>query len=226
MVIPIMKTLVTLTQLDLQQFERITSANAGAISIKWTTSHVILQNSFKCILFQFTFMLFFPNFSIILHFQLPHSMLVFLTLEFLELLFQLIGNAIIYSCTYPLHIWIVVDYTVVFVFRLLMFVDNGFAARMVNHLQLPEEEQKWGFLIWLLFSYYGLLCIACMSVGMESFWLNPLQRLTRRQAHPVRSQQGIPVSEYGFPLKCSRPICFFPRSILMNTNVVHTLRIS
>ncbi|KAI5383509.1 hypothetical protein KIW84_070770 [Lathyrus oleraceus] len=32
---------------------------------------------------------------------------------------------------------------------------------------LPEEGQKWGFLIWLLFSYCGLLCIACMSVGKK-----------------------------------------------------------
>lgn len=136
-----------------------------------------------------------------------------------------------HSCTYPLHIWIVVDYTAVFVFRLLMFVDNGFAAGMgldfgwqqryarfcgrVVVLSilglllypflwawtiigtmwfssakscLPEEGQKWGFLIWLLFSYCGLLCIACMSVGK---WL------TRRQAHLVRAQQGIPLSEYG-----------------------------
>lgn len=31
--------------------------------------------------------------------------------------------------------------------------------------QLPEEGQKWGFLIWLLFSYCGLVCIACMSAG-------------------------------------------------------------
>ncbi|XP_037496209.1 E3 ubiquitin-protein ligase SIS3 isoform X2 [Jatropha curcas] len=53
---------------------------------------------------------------------------------------------------------------------------------------LPEEGQKWGFLIWLLFSYCGLLCIACMSVGK---WL------TRRQAHLLRAQQGIPISEYG-----------------------------
>ncbi|XP_031277776.1 E3 ubiquitin-protein ligase SIS3-like isoform X3 [Pistacia vera] len=53
---------------------------------------------------------------------------------------------------------------------------------------LPEEGQKWGFLIWLLFSYCGLLCIACMSMGK---WL------TRRQAHLLRAQQGIPVSEYG-----------------------------
>lgn len=31
--------------------------------------------------------------------------------------------------------------------------------------QLPEEGQKWGFLIWLLFSYCGLVCIACMAGG-------------------------------------------------------------
>lgn len=134
-------------------------------------------------------------------------------------------------CTYPLHIWIVVDYTTVFVFRLLMFIDNGLASGMgldfgwqqryarfcgrvvvLSILSLllypflwawtiigtlwftsardclPEEGQKWGFLIWLLFSYCGLLCIACMSMGK---WL------TRRQAHLLRAQQGIPVSEYG-----------------------------
>ncbi|CAA2999897.1 RING-finger ubiquitin ligase [Olea europaea subsp. europaea] len=53
---------------------------------------------------------------------------------------------------------------------------------------LPEEGQKWGFLIWLLFSYCGLVCIACFSTGK---WL------TRRQAHQLRAQQGIPISEYG-----------------------------
>ncbi|CAL5362046.1 unnamed protein product [Camellia sinensis] len=53
---------------------------------------------------------------------------------------------------------------------------------------LPEEGQKWGFLIWLLFSYCGLLCIACKSMGK---WL------IRRQAHLLRAQQGIPISEYG-----------------------------
>jgi E3 ubiquitin-protein ligase SIS3 len=53
---------------------------------------------------------------------------------------------------------------------------------------LPKEGQKWGFLIWLLFSYCGLFCIACMSMGK---WL------TRREAHLLRAQQGIPVSEYG-----------------------------
>jgi E3 ubiquitin-protein ligase SIS3 len=30
---------------------------------------------------------------------------------------------------------------------------------------LPEEGQKWGFLIWLMFSYCGLLCIAFICVG-------------------------------------------------------------
>lgn len=141
-------------------------------------------------------------------------------------------------CTYPLHIWIVVDYTTVFVFRLLMFVDNGLASGMGLDLGwqqryarfcgrvvvlsilslllypflwawtiigtlwftsardcLPEEGQKWGFLIWLLFSYCGLLCIACMSMGK---WL------TRRQAHLLRAQQGIPLSEYGVLLDMIR----------------------
>ncbi|KAK4362360.1 hypothetical protein RND71_017601 [Anisodus tanguticus] len=134
-------------------------------------------------------------------------------------------------CIYPLHIWIVVDYTTVFVFRLLMFVDNGLAAGMgldfgwqqrygrfcgriavlsilalllypflwawtiIGTLWftsarncLPEDGQKWGFLIWLLFSYCGLLCIACISTGR---WL------ARRQAHLLRTQQGIPISEFG-----------------------------
>ncbi|XP_004298936.1 PREDICTED: E3 ubiquitin-protein ligase SIS3 [Fragaria vesca subsp. vesca] len=136
-----------------------------------------------------------------------------------------------HTCTYPLHIWIVVDYTTVFVFRLLMFVDNGLAAGMgldfgwqqryarfcgrvvvISILSLllypflwawtvigtlwfrsskdclPEAGQKWGFLIWLLFSYCALLCISCMSLGK---WL------TRRQAHLLRAQQGIPISEFG-----------------------------
>ncbi|GFZ07813.1 similar to SUGAR-INSENSITIVE 3 [Actinidia rufa] len=53
---------------------------------------------------------------------------------------------------------------------------------------LPEEGQKWGFLIWLLFSYCGLICIACMSMGK---WVS------RRQAHLLRDPQGIPISEYG-----------------------------
>ncbi|KAI3825686.1 hypothetical protein L1987_07243 [Smallanthus sonchifolius] len=133
-------------------------------------------------------------------------------------------------CTHPLHIWIVVDYTAVFIFRLFMFVDNGLAARMgldfgpqqrearfcgrvvvlsilsvflypflwawtiIGSLWFSSakdclpEGQKWGFLIWLLFSYSGLVCIAgtCMKK-----WL------TRRQAHSLRAQQGIPISEYG-----------------------------
>ncbi|PAN30555.1 hypothetical protein PAHAL_5G293300 [Panicum hallii] len=134
-------------------------------------------------------------------------------------------------CAHPLHIWIVVDYTTVFIFRLLMFLDNGLAAGMGLDLGwqqryarfcgrivvlsvlvlllypflwvwtvigtlwfstargcLPEEGQKWGFLIWLLFSYCGLACIACVAVGK---WLN------RRHALQQRAQQGIPVSEYG-----------------------------
>lgn len=134
-------------------------------------------------------------------------------------------------CKYPLHVWIVADYTAVFLFRLLMFVDNGFAAGMgldfgwqqrysrfcgrvvvLSILSLllypflwawtiigtlwftkardclPEEGQKWGFLIWLLFSYCGLCCIAFFCIGK---WL------ARRQAHMLRAQQGIPISEHG-----------------------------
>ncbi|KAG0498406.1 hypothetical protein HPP92_003097 [Vanilla planifolia] len=134
-------------------------------------------------------------------------------------------------CVHPLHIWIVVDYSVVFIFRLLMFLDNGLAAGMGLDLGsqqryarfrgrivvlsllvlllypflwvwtvigtlwfnsakscLPEEGQKWGFLIWLAFSYCGLLCLAFLSVGK---WL------ARRQCHLYRAQQGIPISEYG-----------------------------
>ncbi|KAG5415195.1 hypothetical protein IGI04_002762 [Brassica rapa subsp. trilocularis] len=136
-----------------------------------------------------------------------------------------------HTCHYPLHIWIVVDYTTVFIFRVLMFVDNGLAAALgldfgsqqrnigfcgrvvvLSILSLllypflwawtvigtiwftraksclPEEGQKWGFLIWLIFSYSGLLCIACICVGK---WL------ARRQVHVLRAQQGIPSSEFG-----------------------------
>ncbi|KAJ0755101.1 putative transcription factor C2H2 family [Helianthus annuus] len=136
-----------------------------------------------------------------------------------------------HMCTHPLHIWIVVDYATVFVFRLLMFLDNGLAAGMgldfgpqqrdarfrgrlvvlsilclflypflwawtvvgslwfINSRDcLPEQGQKWGFLIWLLFSYCGLLCLAGWSIKT---WLR------RRQAHSLRAQQGIPISEYG-----------------------------
>ncbi|GKC67686.1 E3 ubiquitin protein ligase SIS3-like protein isoform X1 [Tanacetum coccineum] len=124
-----------------------------------------------------------------------------------------------------------VDYSTVFIFWQLMFVDNGLAAgmgldfgRQQRHARfcgrvvvlsilsvflypflwawtiigslwfssakdcLPEEGQKWGFLIWLLFSYSGLVCIAGMCMKK---WL------TRRQAHSLRAQQGIPISEIG-----------------------------
>ncbi|KAK1433809.1 hypothetical protein QVD17_10726 [Tagetes erecta] len=133
-------------------------------------------------------------------------------------------------CSHPLHIWIVVDYATVFVFRLLMFVDNGLAAGMgldfgpqqrharfcgrlvvlsilcvflypflwawtvigclwfINSRDcLPEQGQKWGFLIWLLFSCCGLICLAGWFIKS---WLR------RRQAHSQRAQ-GIPISEYG-----------------------------
>ncbi|KAI3684527.1 hypothetical protein L6452_33751 [Arctium lappa] len=139
-----------------------------------------------------------------------------------------------YLCKFPLHLWIVVDYGVVFVFRLLMFVDNALAAGMgldygrqqrdacflgrvvilsilyvvlypflwawsimgsiwftSAQTCLPEKNQKWGFLVWLIFSYCGLMCLAGYLVNK---WL------TRRKAHLQRAQQGIPISgisEYG-----------------------------
>ncbi|PWA67561.1 zinc finger, RING/FYVE/PHD-type [Artemisia annua] len=137
-------------------------------------------------------------------------------------------------CKLPLHLWIVVDYASVFIFRLLMFVDNGIAARMGldfgrqqrdayfrgrivvlfilyvviypflwawtimgsiwftnGYTCLPEKNQKWGFVVWLLFSYAGLSCLALYSVHK---WLR------RRKAHIERAQHGIPmsgISEYG-----------------------------
>ncbi|BBM99808.1 peroxin-14 [Marchantia polymorpha subsp. ruderalis] len=135
------------------------------------------------------------------------------------------------KCTYPLHIWIVVDYATVFLFRVFMFIDNGLAAGMgpdasreerdsrfkgrvavISFLTfilypflwawtvigslwftdaktcLPEEGQKWGFLIWLVFSYCGLICVACISAGK---WL------LRRQAHlQLVSHGSAPVSEF------------------------------
>lgn len=45
---------------------------------------------------------------------------------------------------------------------------NG--SNVKNHFQLPEDGQKWGFLIWLLFSYCGLVCIACICTGRVSFF--------------------------------------------------------
>ncbi|KAL2935994.1 E3 ubiquitin-protein ligase SIS3 [Bienertia sinuspersici] len=53
---------------------------------------------------------------------------------------------------------------------------------------LPEEGQKWGFLIWLMFSYSVLCCIAFFCV---------MKWLARRQTHMARAQQGgVPISEY------------------------------
>lgn len=46
----------------------------------------------------------------------------------------------------------------------------------VEFFQLPEEGQKWGFLIWLLFSYCGLIGIACISIGKVSL---PGQKLVQ-----------------------------------------------
>ncbi|CAN0890273.1 E3 ubiquitin-protein ligase SIS3 [Linum grandiflorum] len=53
---------------------------------------------------------------------------------------------------------------------------------------LPEQGQKWGFFIWLIFSYCGLVCIAIMCLQK---WY------ARRQALVARAQHGVPISEYG-----------------------------
>ncbi|KAL8232239.1 hypothetical protein R6Q57_002017 [Mikania cordata] len=139
-----------------------------------------------------------------------------------------------YLCKFPLHMWIVIDYGAVFVFRVLMFIDNGLADQMgldygrqqrdayflgrlvvlsilyivlypflwawsiigliwftSAHTCLPEKNQKWGFLVWLIFSYGGLICLAIYLVNK---WL------TRRKVHMERAQLGINmsrISEYG-----------------------------
>ncbi|KAH7432745.1 hypothetical protein KP509_07G037800 [Ceratopteris richardii] len=49
-----------------------------------------------------------------------------------------------------------------------------------------SEGQKWGFLVWLLLNYCGLICIACLSAGK---WL------IRRQAHRGRHSHGAVASE-------------------------------
>lgn len=155
----------------------------------------------------------------------------FLTMLATSVIIVVINWKRYHPCTYPLHIWIVADYTAVFAFRMLMFVDAGVAAGMgldfgsqqryarfcgrlvvlsilslllypflwawtiIGSLWftrakncLPKDGQKWGFLIWLLFSYCGLLSIACMCLGK---WLS------RRRTHLIRAQQGIPISEFG-----------------------------
>ncbi|CAN4100482.1 unnamed protein product [Withania somnifera] len=109
-------------------------------------------------------------------------------------------------CIYPLHIWIVGFGLAAEIYSLSWKNSCSFysfpasypflwAWTVIGTLWftsarncLPEEGQKWGFLIWLLFSYCGLVGIACISIGK---WL------TRRQAHSLRAQQGIPTSEFG-----------------------------
>lgn len=49
-----------------------------------------------------------------------------------------------------------------------MYLKVAIRYKILNHFQLPEEGQKWGFLIWLLFSYCGLVCIASICIGKVS----------------------------------------------------------
>ncbi|KAJ9568253.1 hypothetical protein OSB04_004219 [Centaurea solstitialis] len=134
-------------------------------------------------------------------------------------------------CKLPLQLWIAVDYAAVFVFRLLMFVDNAIAAGVRLEIDrqlrgrhflgrvvvlsilyvllypflwawsvvgaiwfagakncLPEKNQKWGFIVWLLFSFCGLVCLAGIFVKK---WL------ASRQDYLRRAPQGTRISEYG-----------------------------
>lgn len=53
---------------------------------------------------------------------------------------------------------------------------------------MPEKNQKWGFIVWLLFSFCGLVCLAGIFVKK---WL------ASRQAHLQRAPNGTRISEYG-----------------------------
>ncbi|XP_071703958.1 E3 ubiquitin-protein ligase SIS3-like [Rutidosis leptorrhynchoides] len=134
------------------------------------------------------------------------------------------------KCRLPIHMWLVVDYAVIFIFRLLMFLDNAIVATigLENGWQLsgkrlfervvllcityavlypfiwvwtvlgvvwfasgwdclPEKDQLWGFVTWLLFSFGGLICVAGNFVNK---WL------IRRRAHLRRTPRGTRVSEF------------------------------
>ncbi|QCD86655.1 E3 ubiquitin-protein ligase [Vigna unguiculata] len=56
------------------------------------------------------------------------------------------------------------------------------------YVQLSGGGQKWSFIIWLLFSYCGLLCIASLTAGK---WLK------RRQLHLLNSPEGMHISAFG-----------------------------
>ncbi|KAK4719493.1 hypothetical protein R3W88_017831 [Solanum pinnatisectum] len=87
-------------------------------------------------------------------------------------------------CIYPLHIWIMVDYTTVLLFRLLMFVDNGLAAGMGLDLGWQQRYTR----------FRGRIVV----LSILALFLYPfLWWLTRRQAHSLRAQQGIPTSKFG-----------------------------
>lgn len=56
--------------------------------------------------------------------------------------------------------------------KMTLLTKNWTTKYFMDCLQLPEEGQKWGFLIWLVFSYCGLVCLACITTGKVSslFW--------------------------------------------------------
>lgn len=61
-----------------------------------------------------------------------------------------------YHCTYPLHVWTVVDYTAIFVFRVLMFVDAAIAAGMGVDLGWQQTQTRFCGRVVIL-SILGLL---------------------------------------------------------------------
>ncbi|CAI9773773.1 unnamed protein product [Fraxinus pennsylvanica] len=90
-------------------------------------------------------------------------------------------------CTHPLHIWIVVDYTTVFVFRLLMFVDNGLAAGM--GLDFGRQQR------------YARFCGRIVVLSILALLLYPFlwawTIIGTLWFTSARNCQGIPISEYG-----------------------------
>lgn len=66
-------------------------------------------------------------------------------------------------CGSPKPETVQVTYPNVFCFSFILVNQSKFVVFFF--VQLPEEGQKWGFLIWLMFSYSGLFCIAFFCVG-------------------------------------------------------------
>ncbi|KAF3645464.1 E3 ubiquitin-protein ligase SIS3 [Capsicum annuum] len=95
---------------------------------------------------------------------------------------------------------VMVDYTAVFVFRLLMFVDNGLAAGMGLDFGWQQRYGRFCGRIAVL-SVLALLLYPFLWAWtiIGTLWFTSARDcwLARRQAHLLRAQQGIPISEFG-----------------------------